>query len=318
MRQKLEDVKTALKAREKDIEDLTNHSLAASEERATIVEKLRNATADIMVVKEKIEHVGNPIATGKNGPLSSIQQTKRIANCLGKRTLGEDSKKISLEIAVEDLQDQAKVLNKTVTHFGSGVAALNAQVLALATERDVLKTKSQEDAAKLSQLQSMLEKVHAERDIAEARVQELLNGKSHTREITEALNLDKEVLVAKIEECIARLYENDSDADELLASTRTGESPIENPLKSSFDMNSSLPRVEKLEQQLRKLTRDKHKLEAYTKQTLHIFQQKYYATSQDYKARLKEKTTRIQALEAELNNNLEEGEIEEHTTSYKH
>ena len=52
-----------------------------------------------------------------------------------------------------------------------------------------------------------------------------------------------------------------------------------------------------------KLTKDKKNLEAYNKQTLQIFQEKYFATTQDYKTKLNEKTANIQALEAELANN---------------
>jgi hypothetical protein len=52
--------------------------------------------------------------------------------------------------------------------------------------------------------------------------------------------------------------------------------------------------------QMSKLMKDKEKLEAYTKQTLLIFQQKYFSTTQDFKAQLKTKSQQIHSLETEL------------------
>ena len=80
--------------------------------------------------------------------------------------------------------------------------------------------------------------------------------------------------------------------------------------KKAADDAAELDRLhgeEKLEAQLKqkevqmaKLVKDKEKLEAYTKQTLQIFQQKYFGTTQEYKTKLKLKDQLIETLEAKL------------------
>merc|ERR1712232_1020214 len=49
---------------------------------------------------------------------------------------------------------------------------------------------------------------------------------------------------------------------------------------------------------VKKLSSDKEKLEAYTKKTLHKFQEKYLVALQECKAKLKDKHDKIEALEA--------------------
>ncbi|KAL9189528.1 hypothetical protein ACHAXT_009203 [Thalassiosira profunda] len=147
--------------------------------------------------------------------------------------------------------------------------------------------------AEVTKLQSERDEAMEERDAAQVRVRELQSGEDDpTGEITATLNSEKEVLMTKIEECIARLYseKDDSSTDSPVFATLQGDpsSPVQK-LKIQMRMK---------EHELSKLRKDKEKLEAYTKQTLSIFQQKYFATAQEYKVRLKEKEDRIRALEA--------------------
>jgi len=220
----------------------------------------------------------------------------------------------NLEDSIKQQNEEAHVLNETITTSDVRVADLVSQVSKLTADKDELATKIEEATSELSTLQSTFETLNDERDAAEAKVRELLSGNAHTEEVMAALNSEKEVLIAKIEECIARLYSEKDDSPSTPNGSdaeldRNSESPVNGIRSSRIGMNGSSSPIEKLEKQLvdkdvevSKLTKDKEKLEAYTKQTLQIFQQKYFATTQDYKAQLKEGRKKIEALEIELEN----------------
>jgi len=275
-----------------DAAEALNETVAASSSRVT---ELAAQVSALTATRDVLEIKNEEAATKLSELQSACEETPADF-------MGEAEYKCTIANLTEKVKqhmDAAAALKETVAASCFRATKLAAQVSALTVERDALETKSVEAAAELSELHSNCEKMRVERDAAEAKVQELLCGNSNTEEIMTALNSEKEVLVAKIEECIARLYEKDSDED------------IEKSHRANFDMNSSSSPLQKLEGRLQKLSRDKQKLEAYTKQTLHIFQQKYFTTTQEYKARLKEKTAKIKALETELENILEDGEVQE-------
>lgn len=193
------------------------------------------------------------------------------------------------------------------------VANLTTQVSRLTAEREKLATKLEEAASELSKLQSAFESVRAERDGAQGRVKELLSGDTHTKQMVEVLNSEKNGLTTQIEECIKRLYAENEESPSGPNTSNTGsrwgarKSPIADLHAPCSKSNGSPSPIERLEEQLRdkdvqisKLMKDKEKLEAYTKQTLLIFQQKYFSTTQDFKAQLKTKSQQIHALETEL------------------
>ena len=310
------------------VSELENRLSTVAAERDALAQKV-NAMATVQLERDELARKLEEANTNLKARDSEegVEEGKRVNARLEKEKEELVTKASRLEDTVDELQGRIESLgcelnaSKHQKKPGGDAsmqsddtmnmpdADLTTQVSRLTSERDELTTKLERASSELSLLQSTFATVKAERDAAEARARELLLGKNHTEEVMEALNSEKEVLIQKIEECIARLYsekDESSEADRLNAELQ-GKRPADT---SNFEMNGgndpSSP-MEKLEKQLRekdaevtKLIQDKEKLEAYTKQTLQIFQQKYFATSTDYKAQLKEKTDKIQSLEAEL------------------
>jgi chromosome segregation ATPase len=251
----------------------------------------------------------------------SAEECKGLIALLEAEKVGAVSKVAGLKDTVDGLQRQTESLSAKLRAADSKdecartqVANLTSQVSGLTAEREQLATKLEEATSELSELQSAFESVRAERDGAQGRVRELLSGDTHTKQIVEVLNSEKNGLTTQIEECIKRLYaENEESPLEPNTSNKGSrwgarKSPIADlHAPCSSKSNGSPSPIERLEEQLRdkdvqmsKLMKDKEKLEAYTKQTLLIFQQKYFSTTQDFKAQLKTKSQQIHSLETEL------------------
>ena len=253
-------------------------------EKAEAVAKATSLEDTVKELKARLQHR----SAQRDGADASMQSTD-----FADKEADYQSAIATLEESARQQNEESLELKRILSSSQAQGNDLSGYVSTLTTERDELVSKFEEASSELSKLQSTFDLLVDERDAAEATVRELLTGEKASEEVMSALNSEKEVLVAKIEECIARLYSEKEDSPR----NRDVDYP-------RFDLNG-----ESLEKQLqskyaevKRLSRDKEKLEAYTKQTLQIFQQKYFATTQNYKTQLKGMTQQIQALESELAN----------------
>ncbi|KAL3823319.1 hypothetical protein ACHAXA_010454 [Cyclostephanos tholiformis] len=284
---------TRIERFESSIDSLTS-------QRDTAMSRLTEILAGI----DDNDRILNSLTLERDGLVSNVEECRGAIARLEAEKVDAASKMSGLQDTVNTLQGQVErlsaMLNAAEAKDESArkqVADLTSQVSDLTAERDKSATRVEEFKSELSILQSTLDCVKAERDAALTRAEEILSRDSHTKQMVEVLNSEKNGLTTQIEECIKRLYaENDKSTE-----------PITGLDVPSMKSNDSMSTIERLQDQLRekdvqisKLMRDKEKLEAYTKQTLLIFQQKYFSTTQDFKAQLKTKTQKIHALENEL------------------
>jgi len=303
----------------------TNRSLSLQGDAA-------NSRANELLAREKIHDGIVPSLTNDTEEFaSSLEDCKRTIAQLQMGKIEAAKEVTSLQETIKELKDRIRTLSAELnasihylvtdseTTYKNTIANLDDSISKLTAEKDEMGAQIELAKSEASKLQATIEILIAERDAAESKVQELLSGGAHNEEIMAALNSEKEVLISKIEECIARLYSENDESSTPSSKKVIGSNKAESPtgLQTPYGQNgegSSSP-MEKLQKQLTgkeaevsRLIRQKKKLEAYTKQTLLIFQKKFHATTQDYSAQLKEQTEKIQVLETELANHKREGE----------
>ena len=258
------------------VEEINGQFSSLEEEKLKAVSKATSLEATIDELQGRIESLSAELNTKK---VSSESKVSSDMEAKYKSTIND------LEAKLKRQSEEALTLNDVQ------ITDLKAEVSKLKDERDELATKTEEATSQLSKLQSTFDILNNEREAAQAKVKELLSGNKHSDEVMEALNAEKTVLISKIDQCIERLYlekDGESSQDDAAELERLhGEEKLEAQLKQK-------------EVQMAKLVKDKEKLEAYTKQTLQIFQQKYFGTTQEYKTKLKLKDQLIETLEAKL------------------
>ena len=117
-----------------------------------------------------------------------------------------------------------------------------------------------------------------------AQVQELQAAAAAAAPMTVSLEADKKILLEQVEEL------------KTAAATAASSSEAKEALEK--DVANLQAALEIKEKENEKVTKEKDKLEAYTKRTLSKFQDKYLVALQECKTKLKEKQDKIEALEA--------------------
>lgn len=257
------------------------------------VSQLRKAEASVLTYRKKLESVGVMNMQMQELEDQSATYLRQIVDL-------ENSVKTipSLQKKIADLTEQVGKYEREVDDSSSGVKLKDAEIVKLRSQLT-----ASGNAKKM--LEEELETVHAEQEVAKSAADDDFGGMGglsfSTRDVSELK-----------EKAIRLEHENKSLKDQLVATTSAADGSDGQGGGSDGSTTGSASEVLALKAQIahlqvdikeresmaNKLTTDKEKLEAYTKKTLHKFQEKYLVALQECKAKLKDKHDKIEALEA--------------------
>ncbi|NCF89966.1 MAG: hypothetical protein GWQ05_03260, partial [Verrucomicrobiaceae bacterium] len=234
----------------------------------------------------KVEESERMIARLKTEKAEAVANSKYLADNLKElqERFGSLSTELSSSNNAQSEFDKREERNiddaKELLQVKDQVKMMNVQISQVNTRRDILAAKYEEATTKLSDLQLTCRTLKADRDRFEAKSKELARANIGAG-ILGALDSEKAVLTSKIDECIARLYAQNKDEESGCDSDTDG---------VSFSPDEKLARqLRAKDREISLLRKNNERLEGYTKQTLAIFQEKYFSTQTSYTDQLDEK-----------------------------
>jgi len=252
------------------------------------VSQLRKAEASVLTYRKKLESVGVMNMQMQELEDQSATYLRQIVDL-------ENSVKTipSLQKKIADLTEQVNKYERDVDDTSSGFKLKDAEIVKLRGQLT-----ASENAKKM--FEEELETVRAEQEVAKSAADNAddfgMSGLSlSTKDVSELK-----------EKAIRLEVENKSLKDQIAngASSGGGQGGADGSAEASevlafkAQIVSLQADIKERESMVNKLTNDKEKLEAYTKKTLHKFQEKYLVALQECKAKLKDKHDKIEALEA--------------------
>jgi len=252
------------------------------------VSQLRKAEASVLTYRKKLESVGVMNMQMQELEDQSATYLRQIVDL-------ENSVKTipSLQKKIADLTEQVNMYEREVDDSSSGFKLKDAEIVKLRGQLT-----ASENAKKM--FEEELETVRAEQEVAKSAADNAddfgMSGLSFsTKDVSELK-----------EKAIRLEVENKSLKDQIANGASSGGGQVgadgiaeaSEVLAFKAQIVSLQADIKERESMVSKLTNDKEKLEAYTKKTLHKFQEKYLVALQECKAKLKDKHDKIEALEA--------------------
>jgi len=291
MEQSARTTKRTLEEMTVEVEQLRDKNRLLEDEMSVAqsqVSQLRKAEASVLTYRKKLESVGVMNMQMQELEDQSATYLRQIVDL-------ENSVKTipSLQKKIADLTEQVNKYEREVDDSSSGFKLKDAEIVKLRGQLT-----ASENAKKM--FEEELETVRAEQEVAKSAADNAddfgMGGLSFsTKDVSELK-----------EKAIRLEVENKSLKDQIAngASSGDGQGGADGSAEASevlafkAQIVSLQADIKERESMVNKLTNDKEKLEAYTKKTLHKFQEKYLVALQECKAKLKDKHDKIEALEA--------------------